>query len=59
MSAPSAAETDTQAQAVASTSGITTDTLQKTLMEKLEAKHVDVEDMSGRQHTLPTKTLPD
>lgn len=47
MSAPSAAETDTQAQAAANSSGITTDTLQKTLTEKLDAKHVDVEDMSG------------
>lgn len=47
MSAPSAAETDTQAETVANTSGITTESLQKTLMEKLEAKHVDIEDMSG------------
>ena len=47
MNAPSAAETDTHAEEVASTSGITTATLQKTLTEKLEAKHVDVEDMSG------------
>ncbi len=47
MNAPSAAETDTQAEAVASTSGITTASLQKALAEKLDAKHVDVEDMSG------------
>ena len=47
MNAPSAAETDTQAEEVASTSGITTATLSKTLEEKLDAKHVDVEDMSG------------
>ena len=47
MNGPSAAETDTQAEAVATTSGITTTSLQKTLMEKLEAKHVNVEDMSG------------
>ena len=47
MNGPSAAEADTQAEAVASTSGITPASLQKTLMEKLSAKHVDVEDMSG------------
>ena len=55
MNAPSAAETDTQAEAVASTSGITTASLQKTLAEKLEAKHVDVEDMSGWSYTPNTK----
>ena len=49
MSAPSAAETDTQAEAVANTSGITTESLQKTITEKLEAKHVDIDDMSGTQ----------
>ena len=47
MSAPSAAETDTQAETVANTSGITTESLQKTITERLEAKHVDIEDMSG------------
>ena len=47
MSAPSAAETDSQAETVANTSGITTESLQKTIIEKLEAKHVDIEDMSG------------
>lgn len=47
MSAPSAAESDSQAETVANTSGITTVSLQKTITEKLEAKHVDIEDMSG------------
>ena len=47
MSAPSAAETDTQAETVANTSGITTESLQKTITEKLEAEHVNIEDMSG------------
>lgn len=47
MSAPSAAESDTQAEATANTSGITPDSLQKTLTEKLDAKYVDIEDMSG------------
>ncbi|KAM0794441.1 bola protein [Usnea florida] len=47
VNAPSAAETDAQAEKVANTSGITTETLQKTITEKLEAKHVDIEDMSG------------
>ena len=48
VNAPSAAETDSQAEKVANTSGITTETLQKTITEKLEAKHVDIEDMSGK-----------
>lgn len=47
MDTPSAAETDTQAQAVANASGVTTSSLQKTLTEKLNATHVDVEDLSG------------
>ena len=42
-----AAETDTQAENVANTSGITISTLRKTLEEKLNAEHVDIEDMSG------------
>lgn len=41
------AETDTNAHTVSNTSGISTESLQKTLTEKLDAKHVDVEDMSG------------
>ena len=53
MSGPSAAETDTQAEAVANTSGITTESLQKTITEKLEAKHVDIEDMSGEKMVPP------
>lgn len=44
----SAAETDTQAAEAANTSGITPATLKTTLTEKLEAKHVDINDMSGR-----------
>ena len=47
VNAPSAAESDAQAEKVANTSGITTESLQKTITEKLEAKHVDIEDMSG------------
>ena len=50
MSAPSAAETDAQAETVANTSGITTESLQKTITDRLEAKHVDIEDMSGENH---------
>ena len=46
--APSAAGTDTQAETVANTSGVTTESLQKTITEKLEAEHVDIEDMSGK-----------
>lgn len=42
-----AAETDTQAENVASTSGITASSLQQTLKERLDAEHVDIEDMSG------------
>lgn len=43
-----AAETDTQAAAAANTSGITPASLSATLKEKLEASHVDINDMSGR-----------
>lgn len=50
MSAPSAAETDAQAEGVANTSGVTTESLQRTITEKLEAKHVDIEDMSGQRN---------
>ena len=42
-----AAETDTQAANEANTSGITTTSLEETLREKLEAPHVEIEDMSG------------
>lgn len=51
MNAPSAAETDSQAAAVANTSGITPESLSRTLKEKIEAQHVDIEDMSGNQIT--------
>lgn len=41
------AETDTQAAAVANTSGITPASIKTTLTEKLEAQHVDIDDISG------------
>ena len=50
MSAPSAAETDSQAKTVANTSGVTIESLQNSITEKLEAKHVDIEDMSGKKN---------
>ena len=50
MNAPSAAEADAQAEKVANTSGITTESLEKTITEKLEANHVDIEDMSGKNN---------
>ncbi|MCJ1226180.1 hypothetical protein MMC12_002829 [Toensbergia leucococca] len=43
----STAETDTQAANAAIASGITPTSLKTTLTEKLEAQHVDVDDMSG------------
>ena len=43
----SAAETDTQAAQVANSSGITPASLKTTLTEKLDAQHVDIEDISG------------
>ncbi|KAI4109246.1 MAG: hypothetical protein L6R37_000677 [Teloschistes peruensis] len=42
-----AAETDTQAATTANTSGITASSIQEALKEKLQAEHVDIEDMSG------------
>ncbi|MCJ1297331.1 hypothetical protein MMC08_000117 [Hypocenomyce scalaris] len=41
------AETDTQAAAVANSSGITPASLKTTLTGKLEAQHVDIDDISG------------
>ena len=49
MSAPKAAETDTQAQNVASTTGVTGDSIKKALETGIGAQHVDVEDMSGKK----------
>lgn len=43
-----AAETDTQAENAANSSGITPSSLQDTLKEKLQAEYVDIEDMSGK-----------
>lgn len=42
------ARTDTEAAQVAATSGVTIDGLKKKLEEKLEATHVEIEDMSGK-----------
>lgn len=47
MTTPGAAETDTEAAAIANSSGITPQTLSATLREKLEASHVDINDISG------------
>ena len=52
MSAPKAAETDTQAEQMANLTGVTADSIQKKLQEGVQAQHVDIEDMSGR--ILPT-----
>lgn len=42
------AETDSQAVIAANLTGVTPKTLQTTLIEKLGAQHVDVNDISGR-----------
>lgn len=47
MDGPGAAATDTEAAAVANKSGITPQSLSTTLKEKIQAQHVDIEDMSG------------
>ncbi|KAG7009163.1 hypothetical protein G7Y79_00003g010310 [Physcia stellaris] len=47
MTTPGAAETDTGAAAIANSSGITPQTLSATLKEKLDASHVDINDISG------------
>ena len=54
----SAAETDTQAEIVANTSGITPDSLKATLKEKLQASHVDINDMSGEAPTFSPLPSP-
>lgn len=44
-----AAETDVQANSTSNnSSGITSSSLKSTLTERLEAEHVDVEDISGK-----------
>lgn len=47
------AETDTQAAVVANTSGITPTSIKTTLTEKLEAQHVEIDDISGIFAPLP------
>lgn len=47
------AETDTQAAAVANTSGITPASIKTTLTEKLEAQHVEIDDISGISPPFP------
>lgn len=47
MSAPQAAETDTQAADVANTTGVTSESIKKALESGVGAQHVDIEDMSG------------
>jgi len=41
------ARTDSEATATQISTGITPDTLKSKLIEKLEAAHVDIEDLSG------------
>lgn len=55
MNTPGAAETDTEAAAIANSSGITPRTLSATLREKLEASHVDINDISGTYTPSPIK----
>ena len=49
MSAPKAAETDTQAEHVANTTGVSDESIRKALEQGIGAQHVDIEDMSGMQ----------
>lgn len=53
------ARTDVEAEANQNTSGVTPDTLQSTLKEKLEAQHVEIADLSGNPavHDFPTVRL--
>jgi len=53
-----AAETDTQAAAAANTSGITPASISATLKEKLDASHVDINDISGTAIPLYPVILP-
>lgn len=46
------ARTDAEAEANQNTSGVTPETIQTTLKEKLEAQHVDIADLSGIDHPL-------
>jgi stress-induced morphogen len=44
--------TDTEAEQTQQSSGITPDSLETTLKEKLEASHVDISDLSGRLYLI-------
>lgn len=44
------ARTDVEAEQMQNSSGVTPQSLEATLREKLEASHVEIVDMSGRLH---------
>ena len=46
-SAPKAAETDIQAESAANTTGVTPESIDTTLKDKIGAQYVEIEDMSG------------
>ena len=45
------ARTDAEAEQTQAETGVTPDTLGATLKEKLEASHVDISDLSGKDNT--------
>ena len=53
------AETDTQATETAASLGITIESIERKLTEKLEAQYVNVEDMSGTAAWLSLDLAPD
>ena len=53
-----AAPTDTQAAAEANTSGVSPDSISATLRSKLDASHVEIEDMSGKLPLRLRQDLP-
>jgi hypothetical protein len=53
-----AAATDTQAAVEADASGVTPESITATLKSKLDASHVEIEDMSGKNLPFSCATAP-
>jgi hypothetical protein len=51
------ARTDSEAAEVQASSGVTAETLKTKITEQLEATHVEVEDLSGKDSLVPCKIV--
>jgi len=53
----SAAQTDRDAERVQASSGITPESIEKTLKERLNATRIDIQDMSGQYQEIWIRTM--